>query len=149
MNKSNNLACGESLKKNITFFSPPGILAFFDTKARFRGRVLEVRWWGVEPAVGPRGAGAGQELLPLQRSELHCPRGEVVRSRASSRSQGGRSRTGALATSEVGLELEGTFQWSNWSWRLEWMFYARDKGPLNSLHTDLCVPIHSTQPTNR
>ena len=29
------------------------------------------------------------------------------------------------------------------------MFYARDKGPLNSLQTDLYVPIHSTQPTNQ
>ena len=44
--------------------------------------------------------------------------------------------------------LEVTFQWSNWSWRLEWMFYAGDKGPLNSHYTGI-DPIHSTQPTNQ
>ena len=31
---------------------------------------------------------------------------------------------------------------------LKWTFYAKDKGPLNSLYTDF-VPIHSTQPTNQ
>ena len=46
-----------------------------------------------------------------------------------------------------------------WSWRgpfneatgvegLKCSFYARDKGPLNSLYTGF-VPIHSTQPTNQ
>ena len=45
--------------------------------------------------------------------------------------------------------LEGTFQGSNQNQRLEWIFYAGEDSPLNSLYTGLSRSIVQTnQPTN-